>query len=219
MAPTVSPLDDVLKRAGAHMAERQGWMVAADFGSLASELAVSRAAAGLADASNVGKFELRGPEYSLAAMYPSGRPLGAQRAVLADGNWWCAVSRELLLVLTEPGAAARVREELTSQAAAHEVTIADVTADRAVLCMMGPAASEVLLRAGVAPHPEGTVRTESVAGIPLLVLHQRARRWLLVGPAADAAELWHALSDAGARLGLAYVGADALRHLVAAGER
>ena len=53
-------------------------------------------------------------------------------------------------------------------------------------------------------------------GIPTLVLHEDEQRWLLVAPAADAAELWHALSDAGAPFGLAYVGSDALQHLLAA---
>ena len=60
MASYLSPLDDVLKRSGAHMTEREGWVVAADFGSLAAEIAVSRATAGLADVSSIGKFEVRG---------------------------------------------------------------------------------------------------------------------------------------------------------------
>jgi len=83
-----SPLDQVLKRAGAHMAERHGWLVAADFGSLASELAVSRAVAGLADVSSIAKFELRGDEHALAAMRPSERSLGSCCAVRAWDGWW-----------------------------------------------------------------------------------------------------------------------------------
>jgi glycine cleavage system aminomethyltransferase T len=42
---------------------------------------------------------------------------------------------------------------------------------------------------------------------------------LLVAPTADAAALWDVLSDAGEPFGLAYVGADALQHLVAARDR
>jgi glycine cleavage system aminomethyltransferase T len=48
------------------------------------------------------------------------------------------------------------------------------------------------------------------------VLHFGELHWLLVAPAADAAELWLALSAAGAPLGLAYVGLDALQHLLVA---
>jgi glycine cleavage system aminomethyltransferase T len=62
----------------------------------------------------------------------------------------------------------------------------------------------------------GGVRSESIGGIPTLVLHSSESYWLLVAPADDAAELWLALSQAGAPLGLAYVGMDALQHLLAA---
>jgi aminomethyltransferase len=213
----LSPLDGVLKRAGAHMAERQGWLVAADFGSLASELAVCRAAAGLADVSSIGKFEVRGCEHAIAELHPSCRPLSAQRAVRAGDAWWCPVSPSLLLVLAPPSAVAKVRAELEEQAAVDELELVDVTAERVAVCLMGPAAAQVLTRAGATALQEGAIRAESVAGIPTLVLRQDERRWLLVAPAEDATELWNALSDAGAPLGLAHVGADALQHLLAAG--
>ncbi len=216
LPPARSPLDGVLKRAGAHMAEREGWMVAADFGSLASEMAVCRAAAGLADVSSIGKFEVRGAEHAVAGLHPSCRPLSAQRAVRAGDAWWCPVSPSLLLVLAAPNAAAAVRAELEEQAAGEDAEVADVTTERVAVALMGPAARQVLMRAGATALQEGAVRAESVAGIPTLVLHQDTRRWLLVAPAEDAAELWNALSDAGAPLGLAHVGADALRYLLAA---
>jgi glycine cleavage system T protein (aminomethyltransferase) len=216
--PALSPLDGVLKRAGAHMTEREGWLVAADFGSLASELAVSRAAAGLADVSSIGKFEVRGAEHALGAAHPPGRPLSAGRAALAGAACWCQVSPELLLVLGAPGASARVREELVERLAGHDLELTDVTSQRVALCLMGRVGREVLSRVGTREVAEGLVRMESVAGIPTLVVRQNARRWLLVAPAGDAAELWQVLSEAGAPLGLAHVGADALAHLLAAGD-
>ena len=197
-----SPLDSVLKRAGAHMAERGGWLVAADFGSLASEVAVTRAAAGLADVSSIPKLELRGSEAAIASLLPD--PCGPTRV----GNaWWCPLSSELVLVLGVPGAKAAVIQ------VAGDVRVTDVTAERVALYLVGPAASEVLTRAGVEALPPVAVRSESIAGVPTLVLHETERSWLLVAPAADAAELWLALSEAGAPLGLAYVGSDALQHL------
>lgn len=214
--PALSPLDEVLKRAGAHMTEREGWLVAADFGSLASELAVIRGAAGLVDVSSIGKFEVRGPEHALAALHPPGRPLTAERAAEAGHAWWCQLTPELLLVLSAPGANASVREDLEERAAGQDLTIADVTTQRVAVCLVGPVGREVLARVGTREVAEGAVRPESAAGIPTLVLRQHARRWLLVAPADAAAGLWNALSEAGAPLGLAHVGADALQHLLAA---
>jgi glycine cleavage system aminomethyltransferase T len=217
--PSLSPLDEVLKRAGAHMAEREGWLVAADFGSLASELAVSRAAAGLVDMSSIGKFEVRGSEHALAAVLPPVRPLASQRAAHAGEAWWCQLAPDLLLVLSVLGANVRVREDLEERTAGHDLQLHDVTRDSAAMCLVGRAGREVMARVGTREVAEGAVRSEAVAGIPTLVLRQAERRWLLVAPAADAAELWHALSEAGAPLGLAHVGTDALQHLLAAGDR
>jgi glycine cleavage system aminomethyltransferase T len=215
MGSLLSPLDEVLKRSGAHMTEREGWVVAADFGSLASEIAVSRAAAGLADVSNISKFEVRDTAPAIADMYPSGRELRPGRAIEAADAWWCVVSSELLLVLASPSKAARVRQDLEERAYPQTV-IDDVTSDRVAVCLTGPYARQILTRAGAAPCAPGSMRVESVGGVPTLLLHQYEKQWLLVASASEAGDLWHALAEAGAPLGLAYVGADALQHLHAA---
>jgi aminomethyltransferase len=215
MGSLLSPLDAELKRSGAHMTERDGWVVAVDFGSLAAEIAVSRATAGLADVSSVSKFEVRDATPAIADMYPSGRELRPGRALEAADAWWCVVSEELLLVLAAPGKAARVRADL-EEGAHSETQIEDVTSDRVAVCLTGPFAREVLTRAGAAPCAPGCLRVESVGGVPTLVLHQYEKQWLLVAEAAEAGALWQALTDAGSPLGLAYVGADALQHLHAA---
>ena len=215
MASLLSPLDDVLKRSGAHMTEREGWTVAADFGSLAAEIAVSRATAGLADVSSIGKFELADSPTAIADMYPSGRELRPGRIMEAADAWWCVVSPELLLVLSPPSSSGRVRAELIERA--HEgTTVTDVTSDRVAVCLTGPFARDVLTRAGAASTKPGSLRVESVGGVPTLVLHQYEKQWLLVAAASEAGNLWRALTDAGSPLGLAYVGADALQHLHAA---
>jgi glycine cleavage system aminomethyltransferase T len=215
MASLLSPLDDVLKRSGAHMTEREGWTVAADFGSLAAEIAVSQATAGLADVSSIGKFELADSPTAIADMYPSGRELRPGRIMEAADAWWCVVSPELLLVLTPPSSSKLVHAELIESA--HEgTTVTDVTSDRVAVCLTGPFARDVLTRAGAASTKVGSVRVESVGGVPTLVLHQYEKQWLLVAAASDAGGLWRALTEAGSPLGLAYVGADALQHLHAA---
>jgi glycine cleavage system aminomethyltransferase T len=215
MGSLLSPLDDVLKRSGAHMTEREGWVVAADFGSLASEIAVSRATAGLADVSSISKFEVRDAAPAIADMYPSGRELQPGRAIEAADAWWCVVSKELLLVLASPSKAARVRADLEERARS-ETRIEDVTSDRVAVCLTGPYARQVLSRAGTSPCGPGCLRVESVGGVPTLALHQYEKQWLLVALASEAGNLWQALTEAGSPLGLAYVGADALQHLHAA---
>jgi glycine cleavage system aminomethyltransferase T len=202
------PLDEVLKRAGAHMAERHGWMVAADFGSLASEVAVTRVAAGLADVSSIPKLELRADSAKLASLLPD--PCGPARV---GDAWWCPLSAGLVLVLGVPGANGDVAREVSSRVSGSSVSVSDVTASRVALCVVGRAASSVLLGAGVQALPPGGMRSESIGGVPTLVLHASELLWLLVAPAEDAAELWLELSQAGAPLGLAYVGVDALQHL------
>jgi len=210
MASLLSPLDDVLKRSGAHMTEREGWTVAADFGSLAAAIAVSQATAGLADVSSIADSPT-----AIADMYPSGRELRPGRIMEAADAWWCVVSPELLLVLTPPSSSKRVHAELIESA--HEgTTVTDVTSDRVAVCLTGPFARDVLTRAGAASTKVGSVRVESVGGVPTLVLHQYEKQWLLVAAASDAGGLWRALTEAGSPLGLAYVGADALQHLHAA---
>jgi aminomethyltransferase len=209
--PRHGPLDEVLRRAGAHMAERQGWLVAADFGSLASEVAVTRSRAGLADVSSIPKFELRGEEAELATLIPD--PCGPGRVRDA---WWCPLSPSLALVLGAPGANGDVALQVEARCEGSLVEVVDVTSSRVAVCVVGRAASEVLVRAGARELPAGAVRSESIGGIPTIVLHSSERHWLLVAPAEDAAELWLALSEAGAPLGLAYVGLDALQHLLAA---
>jgi glycine cleavage system aminomethyltransferase T len=215
MATLLSPLDAVLKRSGAHMTEREGWVVAVDFGSLAAEIAVSRATAGLADVSSICKFEVRDSAMAIADVHPSNREPRPGRALKAAGAWWCVVSPELLLVLSAPGSAALVRADLTERAHAG-TRIVDVTSDRVAVCLTGPFARDVLTRAGATAAGIGSVRLQSVGGVPTLVLHQSEKQWLLIASASEAGDLWHTLSDAGSPLGLAYVGADALQHLNAA---
>ena len=215
MASLLSPLDQVLKRSGAQMTEREGWLVAADFGSLAAEIAVSRASAGLADVSSIGKFEVRDSAIVIADMLPSSRQPRPGRALEATDAWWCVISEEQLLVFTPPVSTERVRAELTERAHAG-TQVEDVTSDRVAVCLTGPFARDVMTRVGGTAGGVGSLRVQSIAGIPTLVLHQYERQWLLVAAATEAGALWQALTEAGSPLGLAYVGADALQHLHAA---
>src|SRR5262245_23344893 len=144
LSPALSPLDGVLRRAGAHMAEREGWMVAVGFGSLAGELSVTRAAAGLADLSSIGKFEVSGPPSALAGLDPAGRgDLRPGRTVRVEGTWWCPLSHETLLVLCTPSSRDRVRGDLIELVDGAGLTVTDVTSSRVALALLGPRAEYV----------------------------------------------------------------------------
>jgi glycine cleavage system aminomethyltransferase T len=216
MGAHLSPLDDELKRSGAHMTEREGWLVAADFGSVATEIAVSRGTAGLTDVSDAGKLEVRGSPEALAEVHPSARELKPGLATETADAWWCVVSPEMLVVLTTPAATESVRADLASRAEVEDLQVADVTEERVAVCLTGPSARGVLTRARVRDSRIGGVSVENVHGVPAIVLRQRKRQWLLVAPRSDARALWRGLTEDGAPFGLAYVGADALRHLRAA---
>jgi heterotetrameric sarcosine oxidase gamma subunit len=208
-----SPLTEELKRSGAHLAEREGWLVAADFGSLGAEIAVSRAAAGLTDVSNLSKLELRGPGSALAELHPSGELPDVGQAVESAGSWWCRLAPEQLLVLGAPAVAAHIRDELDGRAGLAGAEIVDVTDERVAICLTGPSAAEVLAAAGAESMALGGLRVESIGGVPTVLVRRREQEWLLVAAASDASALWHAVADTGAEFGLAYVGADALQHL------
>jgi glycine cleavage system aminomethyltransferase T len=119
-------------------------------------------------------------------------------------------------VLGAPGTNGDVGLQVGARCEGSRVRVSDVTDSRVAVCVVGRAASEVLTRAGARELPAGAVRSESIGGIPTIVLRSSELHWLLVAPAEDASELWLALSEAGAPLGLAYVGMDALQHLLAA---
>lgn len=108
-----------------------------------------------------------------------------------DGTVW---------IDTEPGAAPTVLDYLQKMRFLKRVEPADVSADWAVLTLVGPATSAVLAVAGL-PEPElnravaldggGFVRT-SAAGTDLIVLRDSAEdlRARLIGAGAVAAGMW-----------------------------
>ena len=105
-----SPLEPMLKRAGATMAARHGWLVAANFGSTPGELALCETAVGLADRSDLGKFELRAPRDDLDVLVGqlSGGEIRPGDALQSAGAWWCSVSHERALVVCEAADTPRV---------------------------------------------------------------------------------------------------------------
>jgi heterotetrameric sarcosine oxidase gamma subunit len=165
---------------------------------------------------DVGGIEVQGSPLAIAEMYPSSRPLRAGRVLTADDAWWCVVSPETLLVISRLEDRKRLEADLVERSKGGDARIADVTGERAAICLNGPFARDVLTRAGAAPLPPGRLLLESVSGVPTMVIHKGEESWLMVVPEADVATVWRTLSEAGASLGLASEGVDALQHQPAA---
>lgn len=222
-APTArSPLEPLLERAGARFAARDGWSVATGFGSPDAELEGCRSAVALADRSQLGKLELQGGARAIeeiVAQAGDGARLGPGVAARAADAWWCPITAERVLVLTEPartpGTRARL-EELTGDGAPASLT--EVTAALAAIAVVGPLARDLFARLtalDLRPRElsEGEFRPGSVARVPAMVLRERGERFLLLCGAAQAAYVWTVAADAGGPLGGAFAGAEALDRL------
>lgn len=206
-----------VEQAGARLEVRDGWRVAADFGSVEDEVRACAQAAGIAECSHLGKLELQGPADAIAEIAPG--PIELRRALRCDGAWWCPVHPERLLVLCPPAATAQLREQLERAAAERERTsLVELTTGLAAFAVIGPAAREILARLSAldtrpASFPERGFAPVSVARVPAMVLREEGDRFLVVIGSAYAQYGWTALTDAGFALGASLVGADALERV------
>jgi folate-binding protein YgfZ len=162
---------------------------------------------GLLDRSARGKLAVRGPD---AAEYLQGQltndvealePGEGQYAALLDRKGHMQADMRVLrpaaeeiLLDTEPEALEAVLRHLRMYSIGREMEIADLTAERAILSLIGPRSAEV---AGTAVLPENACATASVGGVECLAAGA-ADGVDLIAAAPDAARLREALLDAGA---------------------
>ena len=142
-----SPLERLLLKAGATMVARHGWLVAAHYGSPGGELALAETAVGLADRSDMGKFELRGDADAVEQLVGqlTGGQVGPGEAIAATGAWWGAVSGEHVVALCGAADTKRLKAALEDAAGhTHGATVVDTTARLAALALVGPGAGAVL---------------------------------------------------------------------------
>jgi glycine cleavage system aminomethyltransferase T len=183
----------MLHRHGATMVERHGRLVAAHFGSAATEAAVCRGGVGLAERSDRATLDVRGPRADVAAAIAAVARLGGHRA------WWTQLAPGRAIVRCEGDA-----EDACASAmrAAEGVEIIDLGGDYAAVDLIGPLAGDVLRAAAV------DERTD-----PVIVLHQGEGYVELLVARSYGPALWNRLLEAGAPFGIACVGIDAIEHL------
>jgi len=162
---------------------------------------------GLLDRSERGKLAVRGPD---AAEYLQGQLTNDVEALeVGDGQYAALLDRkghmqsdmrvlrpaaEEIWVDTELLALAAVRRHLQMYSIGREVEVFDVSAERAILSLIGPRAVEV---AGGAALPENSCETTAVSGVECLLVGTRDGIDLIVAT-AEAERLREALLAAGA---------------------
>jgi tRNA-modifying protein YgfZ len=162
---------------------------------------------GLLDRSSRGKLRVSGPD---AAEYLQGQLTNDVEALaVGDGQYAALLDRkghmqadmrvlrsapEKIWVDTEPVALEATRRHLQMYSIGREVEVADVTAERAILSLIGPRSVEI---AGGAALPENACESAAVAGVACL-LAGTCDGIDLLAAAEDAERLREALLGAGA---------------------
>jgi sarcosine oxidase, subunit alpha len=210
-----SPLEPRLEAAGARFEARDGWRVAVDFGSPASELEACRAGAGVADRSALGKLELQGPPEALAELLagvlPEGLPAAGESVDLDGARLWRS-SPDRALAIAEPAATPGLRARLQSACVdARGCALVELTAGLAAIELRGPLSRRLLERVTaidvrVASLAPGGVRAGAVAELPATLLCLDRDAFLIMLGAPESADAFEIVLDAGAPLGARAVG-------------
>src|SRR5437763_12064587 len=212
-----SPLEDVLRRAGAVMTRRDGWDVAAHFGSPAGELAVCAQAVGLVDRSSLGKLELRSyPEaIDQVVSYLTDGHVEPNEVLRIDGVRWCSASPDRLFALCEPSSLFDVSERMHDGVRRTPgVLLTDETEELAALALLGPAAPSVVAALGAwnletVALPRPSFSALRLEGLPVFLLEESSARSLILVEREYAERMWDLLECVGSVLGLSCVGAEA----------
>lgn len=211
-----NPLDTLLRRAGATMAEKNGAAVAADFGSVAGELAVCEQAVGIADRADLAQVELHGSATLVteALVALAGRQAAPGFAAHGLDAWWCRLDSHRVLGVCEPGHDEDALAALERVAAATPgVAWSDVSGDHVALGVIGPRAEALLTEAGPIDADDmpatGAFSDLTLSGGPGLLLREAPALFLVLVPAAHGIRAWHALHEAGEPLGGGAVGVEA----------
>ena len=212
------PLDDVHRRRGATMTERDGWSLPENYGDVAAEyVAVRNGGAGMIDLSSRGRISVSGSE---AVMFLNGL-ITNDIKTLAHNSWMAAafpnVQGRLLaaarvinrgddfLIDTESTTHPTVLKLLDRFTLAGDFRVADVTNETAMLSVQGPDA-ETVVRATLG-DPAAEVERQHAVKAPLSndravnvirATHTAEDGFDIFVDASDAKLLWDCLLNAGA---------------------
>jgi glycine cleavage system aminomethyltransferase T len=205
--------------AGAQLGERDGHVVVALYGSTPGEIAVCMTHVGLADRSDLGTLELRGPQPALdrALAAPLGDPpIAPGTGRRRDGVWYLRLDARRALVV----AGHVTLSELGPFGAVHDrgdLVCRDIGDKTSMISVIGPRAGRLLAAAGMPADLQiGAVGRDPRDASVVAILRESQRRVLIVVRAPAVESIWSRLLVAGEPLGAAFVGCDALTLLGAA---
>jgi folate-binding protein YgfZ len=216
------PLEELHRRAGASLVERDGWLVPARYGDAAAEYEAVRgvAGAGLFDLSTRGRILVGGREAvqflnglitNDVKTLPSGAWMSAafpnpQGRLLAFARVSRAGDEESFLFDTEPATHAAVFRSLERFTLAGDFKVKDLTDETAQLSLQGARAAEIVgevFGEACARLERGRVLVSTRAGGQAATLtratHTGEDGYNLIVETQGARELWDALVSAGAR--------------------
>jgi glycine cleavage system T protein len=220
--PELTPLHDLTRQAGAVFAEQANWQIPAHYGDAAGEYYSAREHAALFDLSHRGKIEVIGRDAvtflnNLSTNDIKSLPVGAGCEAFLCTAKAKVVSQVLVYRLppedqrpgfalhVAPGMAEKTIQHLDHYLISEDVELADRTRAFAEVHLCGPQATMILTRALREPLSELQEHQHLMQTFGAASLHIRRHSPLgllaydLVCPAEHAAEVWQALSDAGAR--------------------
>ena len=239
-----TPLHGRWQTMDAHLTEVGGWRVPERFGDGDAEARAAREGVALGDETPRAKLLVQGDEAAAVVAAATGLAaprLGEEAAgvvAAATGSpaprlgevsgtrvTACRLRPDLLLVAAAPGEGEEVLAALEQSAAGAPslVTVTDVTHGRFEFRIVGPAAPRLLSKVcgldfAAAAFPDRRSRETSVARVKALVVRADAGdlpAYRVLGGRALGAYVWDILMEAGAELGIAPIGAAALRELQA----
>jgi glycine cleavage system aminomethyltransferase T len=207
---------------GAKVVDRDGRLVTAHYGSVATELAVCRKAVGMSVRTELRILEVCGREPWLERLLSralGGRVPEVGTAAIAAGAWCCRTEQDRALVIGPSGAVERWRRVAREAViGGSPISAAELTDAWAPLSLIGPKAPRLLALAGADAQdlPVGGLAATTVEGAPALVLRAGADHWLALLDADAAPDACRALFEAGRGVGLSLVGCEAVARLAAA---
>ncbi len=220
-----TPLRDFHAARGARLVDFAGWEMPVQYRSILEEHRAVRRAAGLFDVSHMGEFDVRGPGAAaflnrlvtndVARLFP-GRvlysPMCYPDGGVVDDLLVYQRAADDFFLCVNAGNLARDLEWIRTQAAGHDVTVSDRSAETALLALQGPCAVAILQGltatnlAGIGYYH---FATGEVAGMPCVLSrtgYTGEDGFELYHAAGHAVRLAEALLAAGASHGLELAG-------------
>ncbi|MBX6386444.1 MAG: glycine cleavage system aminomethyltransferase GcvT [Microbispora sp.] len=223
-----TPLRGVHESLGATLTDFAGWQMPLRYGSESAEHNAVRTAAGLFDLSHMGEIFVTGPQagealdHALVGYLSVLAPGRARYTMMVNEDGGILddlivyrLGEEEFLVVANAANYALVARELAERSEAYDARVDDRSDEYALVAVQGPRSAEILSALTDADLGElkyYAITRGTVAGADTLIArtgYTGEDGFELFVANADAVPLWHALSEAGAGLGLVPAGLSA----------